>query len=553
MVGPVRQRDNIADQKVAERVDRMERQRVTSAIKKQREALFAAQRTLAVRDARDDLITFTELTMPDMEKVHDDPLASRYQAQEFHRALAQALQDVEAGRLLRLLVTFPPRHGKSELCTRRFIPWCMGRDPYRNVAVGTYSNTFAEDWGQKVREVIRSPTYQQIFPNTEFQKAAQSVSKQITTEGGEMHFVGRGGGITGRGADIIIIDDPIKDREEADSPTVRDKTWSWFTDTFGSRLMSDMGAIIIIMTRWHEDDLVGRITDPKNPHYNAEYAALWKKIEIRGLAEDDDILGRPKDEALWPEKFSTKFLKALRQQNPGGFASLYQQRPAPAEGIFFKADQLHEYNDIGQLPKNLKIYAASDHALGTKEHNDRNACGLFGVDENDEIWVLPYLFWERAAPDTTVEAMIDLMRHHEIMTWFSAADHIGRSIGPFLRKRMREEKIYVPIHELTETQDKQRRAQAIRGRIAMGMVHFPRFASWWPDARHEMLTFPQGTHDDFVDMLSLLGRGLDWIGKASSPVASNDNEYPTGTFGWLKEDAKRLARFNKRQRLTNGW
>lgn len=542
----------IDDQAILKKVQQQEQARILKEAQEHRKMIAAAERALAVQDARGDLIKFAELTMPD--KASDDPNATRYNAKPYHRALAKALEDVESGRILRLVISFPPRHGKSELANKRFIPWCMGRDPYRSVALGTYNSSFAEDWGQKIRGIMQSPEYQQIFPNTEFQKGAQSVKKLITTEGGEMHFVGRGGGITGRGADILIIDDPIKDAEEADSPTVRDKTWTWFTDTFGSRLMSDMGAIIIIMTRWHEDDLVGRLTDPRNPHYNAEYASYWKKFEIRALAEDDDILGRKKDEALWEEKFGAEYLKRLRQQNPKSFASLYQQRPAPEEGTYFKAEWLKEYNDPSHIPQNLRIYAASDHALGQREVNDRNCLGCVGVDEDDNIWVLPDLFWERAPTDVTTEAMLSMMKRRKPMTWFAAADHIGRSIGPFLRKRMREERVYVPIHEMSESAaDKQRRAQAIRGRIAMGCVFFPRFATWWPDARHELLTFPQGTHDDFVDFLSLIGRGLDWLSAGSGKKADNDNTYAPGTLGWVKQESARLQRWEERRRLNDGW
>lgn len=540
------------DEAIVRRVQAAEQRRLRQEAEQARMEMFAAQRALAVRNAREDLITFTELTMPDKANT-EDALATRYSAQKYHHALAAALQEVEAGRILRLIVTFPPRHGKSELCDRRFIPWAMGRDPYRSIALGTYNSSFSEDWGQKIREVMTSPEYRQIFPNTGFQKGGQSVKKLVTTEGGEMHFVGRGGGITGRGADILIIDDPIKDREEADSPAIREKTWEWFTDTFGSRLMSDMGAIIIIMTRWHEDDLIGRITDPSNVHYNREYAAGWKKFEIRALAEEDDVLGREIGEPLWPEKFGKEFLEARRKQAPKSFASLYQQKPAPEEGTFFKAEWIKEYNDMGALPSNLKLYSASDHALGMKEENDRNCCGTVGVDEHDNIWVLPDLFWQRATPDVTTEHMLAMMKRQNPMTWFAAADHIGRSIGPFLRKRMREDGVYVPIQEMTETQDKQRRAQAIRGRIAMGMVYFPRFAPWYEEARRELLTFPQATHDDFVDFLSLIGRGLDWLGKGSGVKPSNDNSYDPGTFGWIKQESDRLRRFNQRRRLNGGW
>lgn len=555
MAGPVR--DRLAEEEIARRVAMAERKRLEHEAEQHKQMIAAAERALAVREARDDLIRFTELTMPDLTS--DDPLASRYKPQPFHRALANALEQVERGEILRLIVTFPPRHGKSELCNKRFIAWAMGRDPYRSVALGTYGNEFAEDWGQKIREIMLSPAYQQIFPNTKFQKGGQSVSKLITTEGGTMHFVGRGGTITGRGADIIVIDDPIKDAEEAASPTIRDKTWTWFTDTFGTRFMTDMGALILIMTRWHEDDVVGRLTDPRNPHYNADVAAQYKIINIRALAESDDVLGRPVGEPLWPGRFGKEWLDLRRKQSPKGFSALYQQRPSPEEGTYFKVEWIREYNDELHLPENLRLYGASDHAVGQKQEHDKTCLGVWGVDENDELWQLPIMFWEKAPTDVVVEAMIGMMQHPlvkhygGINTWFATKDHIAQSIGPFLRKRMREEAVYVPIHEMSESKDKQVRAQSFRGRAAMGMTHFPKYASWWGEARSQLLTFPQATHDDYVDMCSLLGRGLDWIGKASSPKAANDNKYPSGTWGWVKEEARRKERYAQIARMNNGW
>jgi hypothetical protein len=144
--------------------------------------------------------------------------------------------------------------------------------------------------------------------------------------------------------------------------------------------MSDTGAIIIIMTRWHEDDLVGRLTDPTNPHYNAEEAAQWKIINIPAIAGEDDILGREPGEALWPERFGLDYLESFRRRNPVGFSALYQQEPTPADGDFFKVEHAAHLSQQ-ERPKNLRVYAASDHAVGTKQTNDRTCLLIVGVDE----------------------------------------------------------------------------------------------------------------------------------------------------------------------------
>jgi predicted phage terminase large subunit-like protein len=279
--------------------------------------------------------------------------------------------------------------------------------------------------------------------------------------------------------------------------------------------MSTLGAIIIIMTRWHEDDLVGRLTDPTNPCFNAEEAATWKIINIPAIAEEDDVLGRKIGEPLWPERFGLEYLLAFKRRNPVGFSALYQQHPTPAEGDFFKKEYLPTYRPE-QLPKKLRVYGASDHAVGTKQTNDRNCLLIVGVDEDDVIWLLD-CWWKRAKADETVEAMIGLMKRWKPVVWWAEGGHISKSIGPFLRRRMREEKVYINVREQTPSADKQQRAQAINGRCAMGMVRFPAAAHWTRDAIDECLKFPGGRNDDFVDTLAHIGLGLNKLQKAPIP------------------------------------
>lgn len=510
--------------------------------------LSAAKRILKARAAKEGLIAFTEFTMPGiLDPSNSDE--SRYDAQYFHRALAAALEEVEAGRLLRLIVTFPPRHGKSELTSRRFPAWLVGRDPYRHVMFATYNQPFAEDYGRAVRGIMQSPAYKTVFPGTTLAKGSAAADRLVTEEGGMLAFVGRGGSSTGRGADFLIIDDPLKDREEANSQTTRDALWDWYNDTMSTRLMSDTGAIVIIQTRWHEDDLVGRLTDPANPKYNPEEAATWKIINIPAIAGDDDVLGRKNGEALWPERFGLDYLNSFRRRNPVGFSALYQQQPTPEDGDFFKTDMITSYRQ-SDLPKNLRVYAASDHAVGTRQHNDYTCLLIVGVDEFSNIWLLD-CWWKKEKTDKVVEAMIDLMRRWKPLVWWAEQGHISKSIGPFLVKRMREEKVYVNIREQTPAADKSTRAQSIAGRMSMGMVRFPSHLAWYDRARQECLKFPQATHDDFVDTLAHIGLGLDKIIRA--PLETVQVAAPrVGTMGWVKAAAKREAAETKRTLSLGG-
>lgn len=511
----------------------------------------AAIRLLASQSAAESLIDFTRFTMPDIKEPENADL-SRYDPQYFHRAVANALEGVEKGEIPRLIITLPPRHGKSELTTRRFPAYLLGRDPYKHLIIATYNQPFAEDFGRKVREIMLSPAYKTVFPKTVLAKGSQAADRLMTEDGGMAAFVGRGGSTTGRGADVLIIDDPLKDRREADSQTIRDECWAWFNDTASTRLMSDTGAIIIIITRWHEDDIVGRLTDPANIHYNVDEAADWKIINIPAIAEEEDVLGRKPGEALWPERFGLPYLLSFKRRNPKGFASLYQQKPTPEDGDFFQAHMIVPYRRA-DLPANLRIYSASDHAVGTKQEHDKTCLLTVGVDDRNEIWILD-AFWQRVKTDKAVDAMIDMMKKRKPLVWWAESGHISKSIGPFLFTRMRAEKVYVNVSEqsVTNRGDKTARAQSIQGRMAMGMVHFPSFEPWFEDARQELLKFPGGRHDDFVDALAHIGMGLERIIPAAKPVVAENTGPRIGSLAWVKADSDYRKRQTALQKALGG-
>ncbi len=513
-------------------------------------AVRAARRMLAVRDAREKLIPFVKLMMPDPNDP-DDILLSRYTVMHFHQLLSEALEAVERGEMPRIIITMPPRHGKTQLASHAFSAWYMGRNPYNSIITASYNETLAEEAGNKVREYLLSPMFAQVFPDCHLRKGSKAVDRLQTVEGGTAFFTGVGGTIAGRGGDVLIIDDPIKNSEAADSPTLREKQWQWFTQDMMSRLMTDMGAVIIIMTRWHEDDIVGRLTDPRNPCYSKEEAANWKILHLPALAEANDPLGRQKDEALWEERHSVKRLKAMRRLNPRGFNANYQGRPTPEDGVFFKREWLKGYR-LEDLPASLRMYAASDHAVGQKQENDKTCLLMVGVDDKDHIWIMPDLFWERSGTEVMVERMIDMMELHKPLVWWGENDHIMKSVGPFLFKRMQERKVYCSVEPITAAKDKRTRAQAIKGRMSMGMVHFPIFAPWWGEAMDELLKFDRGRHDDFVDALAHVGRELGRMQRASKPVNNNVIEPKAGSIAWIKWASKAQDVDKKRAKARGG-
>jgi predicted phage terminase large subunit-like protein len=521
--------------------------------------LDAAKRLKALKDAEEDLIEFCRFMMPDPNDM-DNPEASRYVRRPHLVLLASRLMAIEksldmpTGGLKRLAISMPPQHGKSETASRKFIPWLVGRNPTRNVMLGTYNQDFANDFGGQIRDQMTSDRFRMVFPGFELQKGSKAKDHMATAAGGMLSFLGRGGAGTGRPADIFVVDDPLKDAKEADSPTIRKDLREWFTKVAYTRCHA-RSAIVIIHTRWNEDDLIGWLCDPDHPEHDPEIAKEWTYINIPAIMEDDlvtDLLGLKPGQPLWPERFSLEHLETARRMNPRGFEALYQGKPAPDDGVYFTRDMIVEY-DRDELPANLQMYGASDHALGVTNQGDDTVLGCIGVDDEDDIWVLPDVLMEQMETDRTVEEMLDQMRRHRPLMWFAENDVIKKAIGPFLRKRMLETKTYTMINSMTPSTDKRARARSIQGRMSMRKVRFPKFAPWWPVAKNQMLKFPHGARDDFVDFISWIGIGLEMQTGAPRIVAREKEGPAVGSIAWIKHRSDLEAKARTSRRAQGGF
>lgn len=513
--------------------------------------VFLLRTKKMILESRESLLAFARYMRPNPANV-ENPLDSVYQVEKHIRFVGEKLEALERGEIKRLILSMPPRHGKSELASKTFIPWVIGRNPLWSTIMATYNQNFAGDFGRSVRDTIMDPRFAQVFPGISLKAGSKAADRMNTTTGGQLTFVGRGGSLTGRGGHLLAIDDPIKDRKEADSGLIRDQAWLWFTQVFMTRAMMEDVRVLLVQTRWHEDDLVGRLTDPHNPSYSATEAARWTVINLPALAlDEDDPLERPVGTPLWPNKFGTGFLAGVREQDSRGFSALYQGEPAPDSGLFFAPEDIVEYQSMEDVPKGLRYYGASDHAVSTEQWADKTCLMVFGLDENEDVWIMPDTQLGKLDSNTQVELMLNLIRKYRPLFWFAERGHVTKSIGPFLRKRMLEEAVHSSIYEMVPTTDKQQRAQSIKGRMSTQKVHFPAWASWYQEARRQILTFPAGAKDDFVDTLSMMGLGLSLQVRAkNAPVRKKAKE---GTFGALIENSRRQDLRRRMAEERDGW
>jgi predicted phage terminase large subunit-like protein len=467
-----------------------------------------------------------------------------------HQVLGEHLQLVAEGKINRLAVLMPRGSAKSTYASRLFPGFFLNKNPRQCILAASHTQELADKHGRAARNyvVTRGPCI-----GLDISPDSQAASRWSTVQGGEYFGVGVGGSVVGSRGDAACLDDLLAGVEDADSELVRDKVWEWLW--FDLIPCLKPGArMILVNNRWHEDDVAGRLFDPRNEHYDAKEAAKWTVLRMPLLAEDSDpLLGRKPGELLWPEYYTWEMVETFKR-DPRSWNAQYQQKPSSEEGDFFKKEWLKGYTPA-ELPKDLRIYFASDHAVSTKQVNDRTAVVVAGVCSQGYIWILPETLWGRYATDEVVEKVLDLIKLKKPLTWWAERGQITQSIGPFLRKRMRERCIYTSIEEVTPTKDKRTRAQAIHGRMSMGMVKFPKFAPWWPDAEHEILSFrgDGAVHDDFIDGMSLLGKGLDMLVGPAGAAQPKPEAPPRYTGAWLNDLARR-QQFKQQMKLsTLGW
>ncbi len=436
-----------------------------------------------------------------------------------HRLAQYELMQLEAGNVRNLMLCMPPGSAKSTHGSVFFPTWYIGRNPDKSIIGASHTQELAERFGRRSRNLISSDDYASIFPDVSIAADSSAAHRWETSQGGEYFAAGVGGAVTGRRADLGIIDDPVKSREDADSERMRDRAWDWYVNDFLTRLKPGAKQLVI-MTRWHEDDLGGRILN--------QYGKDWRLIEIAMEALPNDPLGRKQGDLLWPEWYTSEMVDRAKQ-DVRSWNALYQQQPTSETGDYFNKSWFGEYET---LPKDLRLYGASDFAV-SEGRGDFSEHGVFGIDADLNIYVKDW-WYGQTSPDIWVESWCDLILAHSPLIWFGESGVIKNAVGPLLRQRMNERGAGQRIEWMASIHDKEVRARAIQGRFSMGKVFFPKNAPWKAHVIGQLLRFPSGQHDDAVDVFSLIGRGLDFIGTGRRPKISLDIKQATGAAdGWM--------------------
>jgi predicted phage terminase large subunit-like protein len=407
----------------------------------------------------------------------------RFEFAAHTRAIVDHLEAVECGEIRRLMIFMPPRHGKSLIATQMFPAWYLGRHPDRFVISASYSQDLSDDFGRKVRNLVSDPLHRAVFPTCMLSDDSSSMRRFNTTIGGAYYAVGRGGPITGRGAHLLIIDDLLKDAEEAQSETIRRALHEWYSSVAYTRLQPG-AAIVLIATRWHEDDLAGWLLREHDDEG-------WTVLSMPAIAERDESW-RKEGEPLWPSHFPLQTLELNKSAiGSAAWASLYQQRPAAAEGAIFKREWWQHYTD---QPTAGRIAQSWDTSFGKNTQGDYSVCTTWAATNNGY-----YLLnvWRARVDFPALKAQLV----SQAGFWHPSAILVeDTASGQSLIQELRTTNL--PILPIKADSDKVSRASAVTPLIESGRVFLPQSTGWLQDFIDELAAFPNGAHDDSVDSLT---------------------------------------------------
>ena len=416
--------------------------------------------------------------------------------QVFDEHLMQVARYIETGGkegIAFLVSAMPPRHGKSLTLTRFFPPWFLGRNPDCRVMSVSYGATLANKSSRGSRTIMLMDRYQTIFPHVAIDPLSRAVDAwNILDHEGGMDAMGVLGGATGKGAHLLLCDDLIKNREEAESEVIRDKTWDAFIDDLMTRLEPG-GAVVLNATRWHQDDPTGRAL----LKLQRVYGDKFKYLKFPAIAEENDILGRRAGDALWPERYPIDTLRVKEEStSPYSWSALYQQNPVPAEGGIFKRSW---FKTVTTIPDMVHVVRYWDLAMSSKETADNTAGVKIGQGTDGHYYILDVVTFQAEWGDVVPRiADVAIADGATVMIGVEEAGFMSRAIQELNQDyRLRGHAVF----GYAVDRDKVTRALPFAARCAADVVHVVR-AHWTDAYLDEMCSFPNGAHDDRVDASS---------------------------------------------------
>lgn len=492
-----------------------------------------AKYLIKIRDAQESFESFVRLMYPDWELA------------DFQLELIDALDKLEKDELgaNNLLITMPPRHAKSTFGTVLFPSYYMARNPSRYVMSCSYNSQLATDFGRQVRSVVENKQINQAFPDFTLSTESRAADVWRTDIGGAYFAVGVGGTTSGRPANLLLVDDPIKSREDAESMTQRNKTWNYYASALSTRLQPEgdgtVSKQIIILTRWHPDDLAGRLMDSedwkegrwKHINFPAIKSVPGAKVSRRMLPEKDPRYVSPEeyralspgkrnvvaseDEApLWPDRFPLEDLKRRQRLNPREFASLYQQQPYIEGGNLIRTEWWQNYPKDLAPEKFVSLVITADTAFKKTETADYSVLVVAGVDTNGDMYIVDLLRGKWDFPELK-QRMIRLNNHWRgkgLRAMYIEDKASGQSL---IQELKRESGMSVIPYKVVN--DKVARTNSVLPIIEGGRVFLPEESPWLDDFIDEAVSFPNGNHDDQVDAIVM---AIDVLSRTSiSPEA----------------------------------
>jgi len=441
--------------------------------------------------ARADLIPFCVLT--------DDKYDLAWHLEEIAEELEDLERKVASGEIRRTIVILelPPRHGKSELASIRFPAWVLGKHPDKHVVTASYSSDLSQAFGTKTRGLVQSPAYQAIFPNLKLSADTSAKSRWLTNVGGSYTSVGVGSSITGFGAHFLVIDDPHKDRAEADSKTYRNKIWEWFRSTAWSRLEPE-GVCIIIMQRWHKDDLVGRILSEPEMFKGVDI----KRIKFPAIATENEK-HRKAGEALWPMRYNLESLESIRSiAGAMNWSSQYLQEPIAAENQEFKPEYF-KYFEEGDLAGKKLVYTTTvDLAVGDKEAKRGDYVAIITVakESGNPNWYIVDCLIEKIDPLAACDYLFMLYKKYRMSTVAIETNAYQKTFKFWLQEEMKKREVYMPLAEIKSSTQKEAKIRGLIGYYQTGVI-FHRKGYLLLES--QLMNFPQDQHDDGPDALAM--------------------------------------------------